>query len=91
MSARALEALFCSHMIELSLGRVQDKALGAKSRLSGGEYKLTKSLSSLPAVTRDSPGIKLLTYKTLGCCFPLCLQRGKTYNKEFEELNYKYS
>ena len=24
-------------------------------------------------------------------CFPLCLQRGKTYKKEFEELNYKYS
>ena len=24
-------------------------------------------------------------------CFPLCLQRGKTYKKGFEELNYKYS
>ena len=24
-------------------------------------------------------------------CFPLYLQRGKTYNKKFEELNYKYS
>jgi len=24
-------------------------------------------------------------------CFPLYLQRGKTYNKKVEELNYKYS
>ena len=24
-------------------------------------------------------------------CFPLCLQRGKTYKKKVEELNYKYS
>ena len=29
--------------------------------------------------------------KLLGPCFPLYLQRGKTYNKKFEELNYKYS